>query len=206
METKSASFFDLLSTRTALILLKAGVRSYDDFKEAVNNKVPFKRIGKVFVNEINGVLSEISPETKVMLFEKKEVDGVAAWTLCFSRDNSDEWPRNGYSMSLKFKVPAGRDIEIFRLREEGKTYSEIAERYGISTSRARQIYNRVQRIRQHQALVCCLRCKHYSSERYYCGLFRLNDMREKDFCSRWEESRESELQRFPWMRERDQNA
>ena len=40
-----------------------------------------------------------------------------------------------------------RNEEILRLREEGKTFREIAERCGITVSRAQQIYEKQRRIR-----------------------------------------------------------
>lgn len=44
----------------------------------------------------------------------------------------------------KYKRDEERDRKIYRLREEGKTFNEIGKMYGISATRARQLYFREQ--------------------------------------------------------------
>lgn len=56
----------------------------------------------------------------------------------YNREHWKEVWRDGYPTKE-------RNLEIYKAREQGKTFASIGRHYGITTERARQIWRKVKR-------------------------------------------------------------
>ena len=179
-------FLGLLTTRTRHALMRAGIRSYDDFTEAVIQKRPLRGVGRTSVLEINSALSVIGSPDRVQLFEKvKYYDGFA-WCLRFVSDAEaeDDLGHSAYLVKRKTEIIPKRDIQIYNFKTNGMKLGEIAKKFDLSPERVRQICVKVDRRIREKQRVRCETCAFYESAVFGYELL-CAVMKPDDFCSKW---------------------